>query len=185
MRRDNAVWLVCLPLTAAGGYVTHVLACRLAEPSSMAMGGHAEGGHAADCLAAGIAVLLVALAFGTAQALRRRSSAPPIWIFPLLPPLGFAVQELLTHPLVGGASSGFGIALLVGFALQVPIALTLYLIARSLLRIASSLIRALAGWRPRLVPLPPALAPAHVCVVRRPAPLALGYAGRGPPGRAV
>jgi hypothetical protein len=181
VRRHHAVWLVCLPLTAVGSYLTHVVACGFAQPSHIE-GGHAHAGHTAECLAAGIAVLLVALVLGAAHALRRsRSSAPPLWLFPLLPPLGFAVQEQVTQPLLGGGSPGIGLALALGFALQVPIALAIYLIARSLLRIASSLVRALAGWRPRLVPLLPTRVPAVAGALRRPAPLALGYAERGPP----
>ena len=97
----------------------------------------------------------------------------PAWAFALLPPVGFAIQELLELSLHTGTFGWRAVlapTFLPGLLLQLPFALAAYVAARLLLRAAGHVGRALA---------PPVGAPAAAELgARRPA-----VAARRPPRR--
>jgi hypothetical protein len=134
-------------------------------------------------------VLLAAGAslFGRARALRRLRT--PIWLFALLPPAGFAIQEHLERLIHTGSvpyGASFETVFLVGIVLQLPFALAAYLAARALVTLAVAVVERLrAVYRPRLVSLS-LTAPMSVRLhAPRERLLAGGLGGRAPPVPAV
>lgn len=191
MHRRRFAWIASLGLTAAAGVVAHTVAYRLAAPSGhhqhfLERTGHGYLAHWRLCLAVCLAVVLVALAAYAAEGFRRRRRAmPPVWLFGLLPPLGFAVQEHLERLLHAGSFPFAAVVepvFLVGLVLQLPFALAAFLAARLLLTVAD----ALAGrWRRRasVALSAPALPwrPAVAVETPRVGVLALGHGQRAPP----
>ena len=191
MGAHRLAWVVSLALMTVGGVVAHAAAYRLVAPDLHAHHHHGGGiAHLRLCLALCATVVLVALGASLVARLRAaRSLHAPLWLFALLPPIGFAVQEHLERLLHTG-SFPFGASLetvfLVGIALQVPFALAAYLAARALVRLAVAVAARLrTAYRPRLVslsltiPVTPLL-PAPCGLVR-----AGGVGGRAPPAPAV
>jgi hypothetical protein len=185
MRRLLA-WLVALPLTAAGTYLTHSLLPARA---------HAGGGHthpttdtgllgflcSAPFLLSTIGLLALLVAIRVVQT---RSTSVSAWPFALLVPLGFLIHHHLEH-FVGGSPAPLGALvgseLLVGLALQLPFALLAYLVVSALLRVADSLVAALSARRRRRV-VPTAASPIRISVsTPRIALLATAAAPRAPP----
>jgi hypothetical protein len=181
---------------AIGGVFAHLFAYRLVAPDPhahhrmMEASGHGYFAHIEFCLAVcGAVVLLALLASVASRASGLVSIRAPLWIFALVPPAGFALQEHLERFLHTGAfpqTAAFEPTFVVGLLLQLPFALAAYLAVRALLALASAIVETLrAPPRPRLtslhVPLPIA-AP-----TRRPraSALALGYGQRAPPLAAV
>jgi hypothetical protein len=173
-------WLLMLPLMAAGCLAAHSVAYRLVEPTS------AESAH--GYLALAPLVLAVGIAFGIAAAVRsalagRLGAGGPAYLFALLPPLAFTLQEHLERAFQPAAST-FETALepgfLVGLALQLPFALLALVIARTLLRAVEA---AGALLRPPTAALrvPPALRPVYFVDAPRPPALSSPHAGRAPP----
>jgi hypothetical protein len=186
-------WLLALPLMAAGSFAAHSLTYLFAaarpaehpEVSDRASSGRASylvlffGILAATALVAALARLLLG---------RRRARGNGLlpWLFFVLPPLAFALQEL-SERLLRAEAFPFHAALeprfLLGLGLQLPFGLLALLVARLLLRVVERIVRLLA--RPNRV-----RAIALVCwsprqgldLPRIPA-LALGYQQRGPPTR--
>ena len=115
----------------------------------------------------------------------RRRGAPP-WLFFVLPPLAFSLQEL-SERLLRAEAAPFQAALeprfLFGLALQVPFGLIALLAARLLLRVVERVASALGRPGPITVGrLRPLLARFPVaCELPRIPALALGYPQRGPP----
>jgi len=114
------------------------------------------------------AVALVALAVTAADAARGRTARGlPAAAFALLPPLAFALQELLELSLHTGTFAWQALlapTFLPGLLLQLPFALAAYVAARLLLRAAEHVGRAFAS------PLPGG---AYVELVLAPAPATL------------
>jgi hypothetical protein len=78
----------------------------------------------------------------------RGSSLRSLWLFGLVPVVGF-VGEALVEPILGGSATlvdaaGVAAALLVGFLVQIPFALLAVGLARGLLLLAEGLARMLA-----------------------------------------
>lgn len=139
--RKHAVWLVTLPVALVGIEAAHALAnAAFGAPDSEVLASGASGAGLIPLLAA---LLLAAVLCGLGGRVaglwwaprRSRAVALP---FLLLPPLGFVVLELgeaLTkspiewHELLEPT-------FLVGLALQLPVALAGYLLARALLRLS-------------------------------------------------
>lgn len=192
--RRRLPWLVALPLMAAGSVAAHSLTYLVAsartgehgaELSERTSSGHAGylvlflGVLAATALVAAAARLLV----GRCES---HGGEPSPWLFFVLPPLAFALQEF-SERLLRTEAFPFHAALeprfLIGLLLQLPFGLLALLVARLLLRAVERIVRllarpatarltALVSWRPsQLLDLP-----------RIPA-LALGYQQRGPPAR--
>ena len=187
MTRARAAWLLSLGLLMGGWAAAHGLAYRIVIP------GEEERRHALETAGHGyldpaplvsLSLTLVVLGLGSCL-LRGRDVTPAPWVFALLPPLAFALQEHLERllhdghfPYAAALEPTFGIGLL----LQLPFALAALLFARGLLVLTGALVRRLrrAGVDRRL----------GVRATRRPVPrtapariglLALGHGQRAPP----
>jgi len=193
MRAHRLAWVASLALMTVGGVVAHAAAYRLVAPEPH-MHHHAAGlgglAHLRFCLALCATVVLLALAASAFSRWRSvRSVGPPLWLFALLPPIGFAVQEHLERLLHTGAvpyTTTLETVFLVGIVLQLPFALAAYLAARALVTLAVAVAaRFRAAYRPRLV----SLSLTVPVSLRLPAPRGLvlsgGLGGRAPPAPAV
>lgn len=110
--------------------------------------GHAYLGYAPALIVWGLALVLAGLVLWVGEGLRgRRPSPPPLRLFALLPPVGFAVQEHLER-LIGTGGIPHDLALeptfLVGLALQLPFAIVALLLAHALHAVGFGLGRVLA-----------------------------------------
>jgi len=158
MRRRLA-WLVALPSMLAGTEAAHALAYRIVFPQShvrvaaLAISGHGYLAWLPLVLALTGAAALVGLAAAAWDAARGRAiGAVPAAAFAVLPPLAFALQELLELSLHTGTFAWHTFAaptFLPGLALQLPFAVLAYVAARLLLRAAVQLGKLLAQ-TPRL-----------------------------------
>jgi hypothetical protein len=164
MRRSLA-WLIAVPLMLGGSQLAHALAYRIAYPQAhvrvvrMLATGHAYLGWLPLALGAASACVLVALACTALDAARGRPAhALPTAAFALLPPVAFALQEVLELSLHTGTFAWRAVlapTFVPGVLLQLPFSVLVYAAARLLLRAAERLGRALA--RPRLELRPEAL----------------------------
>ena len=121
------VWLVVSPVVAAGVLTAHWLAHRLTSTPTDPFHGYLE--HAPQVL------LLLALAGVILAAVTARVDAPPTRAFPLVGLATFVLQEHLER-LVHGGGVPFLLtspAFLLGLALQIPVALVAWTLARWLL----------------------------------------------------
>ena len=121
------VWLVVSPVVAAGVLTAHWLAYRLTSTPTDPFHGYLE--HAPQVL------LLLALAGMILAAVTARVDAPPSWAFPFVGLATFVLQEHLER-LVHGGGAPFLLtspAFLLGLALQIPVALVAWALARWLL----------------------------------------------------
>jgi hypothetical protein len=169
MSTRGTAWLISLPLAVASWLGAHCFSYWLVSPGAeQHMGLHAERGHAYLGYTPAIAVWALALVLAgwvlwVAHGLRgRRPSPPPLRLFALLPPVGFAVQEHLER-LIGTGGIPADLVLeptfLVGLALQLPFAIVALLLAHALHAIGFGLGRVLARelvlWEPiRCAPSP-------------------------------
>jgi hypothetical protein len=195
MLTRRVAWVIAVPLAVGSWLGAHCLAYLLVSPGAeQHMGLHAEHGHAwlgytPALLVWGLALIIAGLVLCVGEGLRGRSpSPPPVRLFALLPPAGFAVQEHLERLLSNGAVP-YDLAaeptFVVGLALQLPFAVAALLLTRALYTIGFGLGLALAGRlaveRPRLHgPSLPVSLPASPTPVS-PSALALGHGQRAPP----
>jgi hypothetical protein len=115
---------------------------------------------------------------------RRPTQVPP-WAFALLPPLGFAIQEIAERWLAGGSfpwwtvlQPTFGAGLL----LQLPFAFLAYLFARLIVHAARRVAPVLRGASRGPAPLRPSVISMPVARLRATGTvLASGHLARGPP----
>jgi hypothetical protein len=154
MRGKRAAWLIPLPLVVTSWLGAHCLAYWLVSPSGGEhMGLHADRGHAylgyTPAIALwGVALLVAGLLLCVGEGLRGgRPSRPPVRLFVLLPPLGFALQEHLER-LIGTGGIPADLVLeptfIAGMALQLPFALAALLVAHALNTIGFGIGRVLA-----------------------------------------
>jgi hypothetical protein len=148
MRRRLA-WGVAIPLALAGSEAAHALAYALVYPEAHVRGlvlgatghGYLDWLPLALGLAAACAVLtLAAAAFDAARGRAARSA--PAWVFALVAPAAFALQEVLELSLHTGTFGWRAVlapTFLPGLALQLPFAVFAYAAARLLLRAARAL----------------------------------------------
>jgi hypothetical protein len=146
-----------VPLILAGTEAAHSLAYRLAYPEAevrwrmLSASGH--GYEAYLPVAAGVvaALSIVALLAAVVDAARRRPvRAVPLWMFALLPPIAFTVQEYAERRLQGIAVPAWMLhepTFRYGLLLQLPFALLAYLVARLLCRVAVAASRMLRRGR--------------------------------------
>lgn len=193
--RVGVAWLVSVPLMVVGSEVAHVLAYRWVYPSAqvrlreLIATGHSYMSYAPLVLGVIGAVELAALVFAVAGGVRgHRHRSPSPWVFALLPPLGFTLQEFIERFLVGSRFPWWMVlqpTFRIGLALQLPFALIAFVLARLLLRTAEEVVRVLRGTAgaPRSRPLleEPSWSVLAIWPLRS-AVLADGHAGRGPPG---
>jgi hypothetical protein len=190
--RRHLPWLLALPVMAAGSLAAHSLSYLFVSVRTAEGGG--EASERASTGSAGYLVLFLGILAATASVAvgarlllgrrRRRGVELSPWLFFVLPPLAFALQEFAER-LLRAESFPFHAALeprfLVGLLLQLPFGLLALLVARALLRVVERLAWALARTRaPRLrAALPWSLREA--CGLPRIPALALGHPQRGPP----
>ncbi len=190
--RPRLPWLLALPLMAAGSLAAHSLSylfvsARAAEGTGEASERASRGGGSYLVLFLGILAATAVVAMGARLLLSRRRQRGNVvspWLFFVLPPLAFALQEFAER-LLRAEAFPFQAALeprfLFGLLLQLPFGLLALLLARTLLRVVERLVRALARARR------PGLAAAASWSLRQPfdlpriPALALGYQQRGPP----
>ena len=189
--RRGAAWLTALPLMLGGSQLAHALAYRFVYPEAhvrvlhMLATGHSYLTRLPLLLAAAAACVLASLAVTAADAARGRPArALPAWAFALLPPLAFALQELLELSLHTGTFAWRAVlapTFLPGLLLQLPCALLMYAAARVLLRAAERIGIALAravrrGERAGLLHADPSAPPVRLhaerCLARAPPRLA-------------
>jgi hypothetical protein len=191
-----AAGVVAIPLAIASWLGAHCLAYWVVTPGAeQHMGMHSEHGHAwlgyTPALALwGLAVVLAGLVLCVGAGLRgHRPWSPPLWLFAILPLVGFVVQEHVER-LIGSGSIPADLVLeptfLLGLALQLPFALAALLLTRALYDISFALGRLMACGTPAIgLPLrhgPPSrpLRPRSATLVS-PSLLALGHGQRAPP----
>jgi hypothetical protein len=190
--RSRLVWLLVFALTVAGWISAHEVAYRLAVPHPHAGGSDAvERGHAYLAFGSLVLVLCLLIAFECTVGLVARPDGlrPPsrrLFLFVgLLPPLGFALQELAEGLLTTGAlpyEAASEPTFLLGILIQLPFALAALTVARVLFAFARCLARSVGGGgRPRLVSHELSLPPAVDARPPRLPALAFGYGERGPP----
>jgi hypothetical protein len=160
-------WLVVSPVIAAGVLGAHTLAYRLTGATGAPFHSYLE--HAPQVL---LVLAVCGLAIGLCGA---RLSAPPAWVFPVAALASFVAQEQLERLVHGewALSLLMTPVLLVGLALQVPVAVLAWALARWLL----AAVGAAATERP---------VRASFAVVVSPMPSAANRSTgvRTPPGRA-
>jgi len=189
MRTRRLAWLASLALMSVGGVIAHAAAYRLVAPAAHHHHHTGASAHLQFCLALCATVVLVALGLAFAGRVRRfRALHPPLWLFALLPPVGFVLQEHLERFLhTGSVPVGMSVetVFLVGVLLQLPFALAAYLAARALVTFAVAVVARLRAYRPRRVSLS-LTAPMSVRLhAPRERLLAGGLGGRAPPVPAV
>jgi hypothetical protein len=190
-RQPRLAWLLAFVLTVAGWISAHEVAYRLALPHPHASGSDlVEARHAYLAYASLLVVLclFIAVLCTAGLVLRphgvRSPSGRLLLVFLLLPPLGFALQEVIESLLTGGLpfEAALESAFLVGILLQIPFAVVALVAARVFFAVARSIARRGEGpGRPKLVAfdLSQPLA-AEAWPPRLPA-LAFGCGERGPP----
>jgi hypothetical protein len=154
-------WLLTAPLLLTGLVTAHSLGYRwaISDPQARAHvledSGHSYFAYLPAVLAVALTLAAAALAALVWSAARRRhapSSTP--WPVALLPPIAFLAQELLERALHTGhvhPSALLEPAVLIGLALQLPIALIVLGLARLLAEGAEAVGRALVGSPPALL----------------------------------
>jgi hypothetical protein len=187
MRRRGTAWIVTLLLAAVGTQVAHVLDYWLVAPDHhereelLRSTGHGYTGHVPLAIGLALASVLVLLVRGA----RRADAHRGLWAFALVAPVVFATQEHAERFVHDGRfpwSASLDRTFALGLVLQLPFALAAYALARLLVTAARAVGRVL-GALPHTSPGLPHALPRPVVGVHlvRLAPLALGYAERGPP----
>jgi hypothetical protein len=196
MERRRIAWVVSLALMAIGGLVAHALAYQLAASGSHAAHSpahpnvHAYFAFWPICAAVCGTIVLVSLTASVfARTWASRPVSPPLWLFALLPPIGFVVQEHAERLLVTGSfphAAALEPTFALGLILQIPFALTAYFAARMLIALAAAVTRRLRSepHRRRMTIEPGRPRPVWISVVPISA-LALGYGERAPPSAAL
>lgn len=167
------VWLVVSPVIAAGVLGVHALAYHVTGTPAAPFHSYLE--HAPQVL---LVLALCGLAIG---AFGRRLGAPPAWAFPIVAVAAFIGQEHLERLVHGDWTPSLVTApvFLVGLALQVPVALVAWAVARSLLAaVGDDPVGNTARVSFTLVVLQPPTAMTGSIDVRTPP-------GRAPPGSAL
>jgi hypothetical protein len=152
---NRLAWLLSLGLATAGGLAAHGLAYRIAEPDPERRHHLLEStGHSYldPTLVGSLCLALTVLGFAACvHGGIRRGTRPPLWLFALVPPVGFAIQEhaeRMLHHNAFSAGTVFEPTFLAGLLLQLPFAVVALLTARALLVAAGALAREL-GTPPR------------------------------------
>ena len=181
MHGTRAAWLVSLPVALAGCVAAHFAAYALAHPADEGEVAHAYLERLPIVAGGALAVVLGATVWHAFRG--RTGTRPSAWLFAVLPPLAFALQEHLERLAAPAVLAGDP-AFLLGLALQVPFGLFAWLLARAILRAADALAALLAAPpRPRSTAGPLAAADRSLEPLLR--PFAPGTPHRGPPAAAA
>lgn len=191
--RSGLTWALTAPLLAVGVLSGHSLAYWLAvsdahqRAHALEQSGHAYLEHAPLLVAVGLTLTAAAFVSRLLAVARGAGRHPtPAWVFAALPPLAFVVQEYLErllHSDVASWATVLQLPVLIGLALQLPIALAVLAVARALATLADVVGRTLASASLQLV-----VSPLVPCPVSVDAPLlrvadGRGWSERGPPAR--
>ena len=184
--RRLAPWTIAAVLCAAGSLVAHTVAYWL-EPETGVDPAHAWLAFIPALAFGGVLALIASLAVETHQIVRaQRTDRVPAWVFFVLPPVAFLVQEHLERA-IATAELPFDTlaqpAVLAGLALQLPFGLAALVLARILQCASVAIARRLARrTRPHV-----AIRQVHLARPdRRPRRVLLrAPSGRGPPVFAV
>lgn len=183
MRRQRLSWLLFVPLTAIGGLFAHVAVQAIAvsaQHGAQMPHSHIDLSHWPLCAGVCGVVGLAGLALGGA---RGGSARVPLWVFALVPPVGFVIQEQMFALSEGAAAPPAGLGLALGLALQIPFALAAFLVARALLTFAATLVRSFRARPAVLVRAPAFLLEPLAASWPQPPAFVLGYGQRAPPPR--
>jgi hypothetical protein len=187
MTGAKIAWPLLLGLLVSGWGAAHGLAYRIVVPDATQRN-HLleETGHAYFDPAPLLALVVTLIALGLLCCIvRSRAAFRAPWIFGLLPPAAFVVQEHLERLLHDGQiplTASLDPTFVVGLLLQLPFALAAIVVARCLIALSAALtrlIRRFSGYSVRRAiqvrrPLT-RTAPFRIC------PLALGHGQRAPP----
>jgi hypothetical protein len=191
--RRALTWFLALPLIVVGSQIAHGLAYWWAYPIAdirdaiLAHTGHGYLSYAPmllSFLAALELLVVVVLVWDSVRGNVGRGLPP--WVFLWLPVVGFVVQEHLERLIATGSFPWWAVEAPTfwrGLLLQVPLGLVAYAIARVLRRAAEAVAAVIVRRRGRAAiarRTPPRVRDASALLLR-PAPLALGAAGRAPP----
>jgi hypothetical protein len=190
--RRRLPWLFALPVMAAGSLGAHSLSYLFV--SARAVEGAGEASERASTSSGSYLVLFLGILAATtvvAAAARlllgRRqndSSSVSPWLFFVLPPLAFALQELVER-LLHAEAFPFHAALeprfLLGLLLQLPFGLLALVLARALVRVVERLVRVLVHDQRQRLRIAALWSLQLACDLPRIPALALGYQQRGPP----
>jgi hypothetical protein len=141
---------------------------------------HIDMAHWPLCAAVCGVVGLAGLALG---GVRGGSARVPLWVFALVPPVGFVIQEQMLALSEGTVAAPAGIGLALGLALQIPFALAAFLVARALLAFAATFVRSLRARPVVLVRAPAFLLEPLAASWPQPCAFVLGHGQRAPPSR--
>jgi hypothetical protein len=190
-RQARLAWLLAFALTVAGWISAHEVAYRLAIPHPHTAGWDSvEARHAYLAYASLLVVLclFVAVLCTAGLVLRPRGVRPPsgrlLLLFVLLPPLGFALQEVIESLLSGGlpVEALLEWTFLAGILLQVPFAVVALVVTRVFFAVARSMARRGEGpGKPKLLAFNLSLPRAAEAWPPRLPALAFGCGERGPP----
>lgn len=193
MARRRLAGVISLALMVAGGLVVHELAYRIVAAQTHpthhgapATDVHGYLGYLPMCIAVCGAVVLVGLIALVLSRLRSPVQiTPPLWLFGVVPPFGFAVQEHLERLAATGAfpyAAALETTFVVGIVLQLPFAVAAYVAARALIALAVAVVKrrrvSTRRWR---VARQPALPQSVWLLVPAASALALGHGERAPP----
>jgi hypothetical protein len=171
----RTLWPLALPLTGASTLLAHEGAYGFAGTPEDHLHGYL--GHAPLFFGAFACGVVLALAL---RLRGRIAGTPPAWPYGALPLVVYVAQEALERVVTGAAPLADGRALLLGLALQLPLGIAAYLLARALLTSADTLVDLVRG-RLTVVPGVPVLVAAPVKTVGWRS--ALRSRGRAPPAR--
>jgi hypothetical protein len=191
--KRGAAWGLALPLALVGSQAAHALAYALVYPQAgtrtltLFATGHAYLSWLPLAFAGAGAAAAVSLSVTALDTARGRPARHvPAWAFGLVPPAGFALQELLELSLHTGTFGWRAIlapTFLPGLLLQLPFALAAYVAASLLLRAAEHVGRSLAPSLPAAEHVELVLAPAPPMLLVR--VVAASSNSRAPPRVAV
>jgi hypothetical protein len=189
MRRGLS-WVLAAPLLATGVVVGHTLGYRWAVSDPHARAhllqdtGHGYFAYLPLLLGVGVTLVLASLVARFRAAARGEGgTGSPPWLVATLPPVAFLAQELVERLLHTGhvhVSALGEPAVLIGLALQLPLALIALGLARLLGDVADAIGAALAHHLPPRL----SLVPAWVVVASSPVRCSVatrGWTERGPP----
>ena len=185
--------LLSVPLAGAGWFTAHSVAYRLAVPDShdraelLSATGHGYLELEPIFIACGLLLMSAGLFASVTQGIGDRPQGRlPVWLFTLMPALGFIVLEHLER-MVGHHGFPYALALeptfLIGLALQLPFAVAAVSFSYALHALAHALGRLLRHWTRPVGPLYAAAQPVPVARLMLEAALPLAPAlmpGRGP-----
>jgi uncharacterized membrane protein YhaH (DUF805 family) len=175
---------VLLALSGLGWAAAHAVAHRavMTEPAMPQSGMSQYLSYLTTSIALCLALALP-LAAGAVLGKRwHATSVRSLWLFGLVPVLGFVGHTLATGSGTGSSFSAIAPIALVGLLVQIPFALVAVGLARRVLWLAAGLARALAAPAVALTPRPaPSAYPRPRASRARAFTLDLGHTQRGPP----